>query len=124
MSGIDVDLFFTFWGLEIISKDKMKKLKVSPVGNPSMHMPTMVGGLPGMASMATAMMKRQIDKLDFPEVDEFLEIVHDSGARIFGCKMSADMMGIEEEDLVEYADGIIGAMEFLEYSEGAQILFI
>ncbi len=124
MSGFDVDLFFTFWGLEVICKDRLPRLKVPTVGNPSMHIPTLIGGLPGMSIVATAMMRKQIEKLDFPPVDEFLEMVHDAGARIFACKMSADMMGIDEDDLVDFADGIIGAMEFLEYSEGAQILFI
>ncbi|RMF76708.1 MAG: hypothetical protein D6737_19650 [Chloroflexi bacterium] len=123
MSGIDVDLFFTFWGLEMICKDKMKNLKVPTVGNPSMHIPTMLGGLPGMSTVATTMMKREIEKLDFPEIDEFIEMLSDAGANLYACKMSMDMMKLTDEDIIEEAE-IIGAMEFMEMSEGAQLLFI
>ncbi|MBN1266757.1 MAG: DsrE/DsrF/DrsH-like family protein [Anaerolineales bacterium] len=128
MTGIDVDLFFTFWGLDIITRKKIKHLNVATVGNPNMHpwfhIPTWAGSIPGMSALATAMMRKEIDKLDFPPVDEFLEMVHDAGARIFACKMSMDMMKLTEDDMVPYADGIIGAMEFMDYSKNAQVLFI
>ncbi|NIN48698.1 MAG: hypothetical protein GTN62_01085, partial [Gemmatimonadales bacterium] len=67
-----------------------------------------------------AMMRREIDKLDFPPVDEFVETIIDSGARVFGCKMSMDMMRLTQEDLVEGAE-VLGAMEMLDYAEGAQV---
>ena len=124
MMGVEADLFFTFWGMEIISKKHVDHLKVSPIGNPAMHMPSMVGALPGMASMATGMMMKEIEKLDMPPVHEFLEMVHDAGASIFACQMAAEMMHLERDDLVDEVDDIIGAMEFLERTEGAQILFI
>ena len=76
-----------------------------------------------MESMATAMMKAEIAKLDFPPVSEFLQTVIDSGARVYGCKMSMDMMHLTHADLMPEAE-VIGAMEFIEYSEGAQLLFI
>jgi peroxiredoxin family protein len=127
MSGIEVDLFFTFWGLDIITKKKMKNLKVSTVGNPNMHpwfhIPTLVGALPGMSAMASWMMRREIDKLDFPPVDEFVQTVIDSGARVFGCKMSMDMMNLTEEDLVDGAE-VLGAMEMLDLAEDAQVIFV
>jgi len=127
MGGIDVDLFFTFWGLDIITKKKMKKLNVATVGNPNMHpwfhIPTLIGALPGMSALATWMMRREIDKLDFPPVDEFLEVVMDSGAKVYGCKMSMDMMKLTEDDLVDGAE-ILGALEMLDMSDGAQVLFI
>ncbi len=127
MSGIDVDLFFTFWGLDIITKKKMKSLQVATVGNPAMHpwfhIPTMVGGLPGMSSMASWMMRREIDKLDFPPVDEFIQMVIDSGAKVYGCKMSMDMMKLTAEDLVEGSE-VLGAMEMLEFAEDAQVIFV
>lgn len=127
MSGIETHIFFTFWGLDIINKAKMKGLHVATVGNPAMHpkfhIPTMVGGLPGMSQMASAMMRKEIDKLGFPQVDEFVQVLVDSGAKLYGCKMSMDMMELNEADLVEGAE-VLGAMEFLEISDGAQILFI
>ena len=124
MMGIEVDLFFTFWGMDIITKSKVEHLKVVPVGNPAMHMPQMVGGFPGMTDLATNMMKKEIEKLDMPPVPEFLEMIHDAGAGIYACRMAADMMHLEEDDLVDEVDGILGAMEFLEMSEDAQLLFI
>jgi peroxiredoxin family protein len=124
MMGIEVDVFFTFWGMDIINKKKINHLKVVPVGNPAMHMPQMVGGFPGMTDLATNMMKKEIEKLDMPPVDEFLEMIHDAGAGIYACRMAADMMGLEKEDLVDEVDEILGAMEFLEMSEDAQMLFI
>jgi len=127
MSGIETHVFFTFWGLDIITKSKMKKLSVATVGNPSMHpwfhIPTLLGALPGMSAAASWMMRREIDKLDFPPVDEFVEMLVDAGACMYGCKMSMDMMKLTKEDLVEGAE-VLGAMEFLEVAEGAQTLFI
>ena len=122
--GIDVTIFFTFWGMDIITKSKVEHLKVVPVGNPAMHMPQMVGGFPGMTDLATNMMKKEIEKLDMPPVPEFLEMIHDAGAGIYACRMAADMMHLEEDDLVDEVDGILGAMEFLEMAEDAQLLFI
>ena len=124
MMGIECDLFFTFWGMDVITKGKVDNLKVVPVGNPSMHMPQMVGGFPGMTDLATNMMKKEIEKLDMPPIGEFVEMVHDAGAGVFACQMAAEMMHLEKDDLVEEVDDIIGAMEFLERAEGAQILFI
>jgi len=127
ISGIDVDIFFTFWGLDIITKKKMDKLNVATVGNPNMHpwfhIPTLLGALPGMSAMASWMMRKEIDKLDFPPVGEFVQMVSDAGAKLYGCKMSMDMMKLTKEDLVDDAE-ILGAMEFMELSEGAQVLFV
>lgn len=124
MMGIEADLFFTFWGMDVISKKKINNLKVTPVGNPAMHMPQVLGVLPGVSSLATSMMTKEIDKLDMPPVHEFIEMVHDAGAGIYACQMASDMMHLEKEDLIDEVDDIIGAMEFLEKSEGAQLLFI
>lgn len=128
MSGIEVDLFFTFWGMDIITKGKVDKLHLATVGNPNMHpkfhIPTMVGGLPGMSTMASSMMRQEIDKLGFPPVGEFLELLHDAGARLWACQMSADMMEVTEDKLVDQVDGIIGAMEFMDFSDDAQVIFV
>lgn len=128
MEGIDVTLFFTFWGLDMINKRKMDKLKFLPVGNSSMPIPTMVGGLPGMSGVATAVMKREIEKLDFPPVSEFLEMISDAGGKLYACKMSMDMFAdfhmMSEDNMFERVDAVVGATDFMEMSEGAQIIFI
>lgn len=127
MSGVEVDIFFTFWGLDIITLKKMNKLNVAVVGNPSMHpwfhIPTLLGIIPGMSAAASAMMRSEIAKLDFPPVGEFVQLVCDAGAHLYGCKMSMDMMKLTEKDLICDAK-VLGAMEFIEMAEGAQILFV
>ncbi len=127
MTGIDVELFFTFWGLDVITKKKMGGLNVATVGNPSMHpwfhIPTLLGAIPGMSAAASWMMRREIGKLDFPPIPEFVQLVIDSGANVYGCKMSMDMMKLTKDDLVDEAE-VLGAMEFMELSEGAQLLLV
>lgn len=124
MEGIDVTMFFTFWGLDMINKKKMTNLKATPLGNPAMGMPNIVGVIPGVTAMASSMMKKEIEKLDFPPVDEFIEMIHDAGGKMYGCKMSMDMMKLTKDDLYDGVDNVVGAMEFMEMSEGAQIIFI
>ncbi len=132
MSGIECDLFFTFWGLDIINKHKMGKINIAVVGNPAFSMapyapwfkiPTWMGLIPGMSKVATLMMRNEIKKLDFPPIPEFVAMLQDAGAKFYGCKMSMDMMKLTEKDLVEGAE-VLGAMEFLEMSANAQTLFI
>ena len=124
MSGIEATLFFTFWGLDVITQTKVDHLHVATVGNPSMPIPTLVGGLPGMETLATSVMKKQMEELDVPIVHEMLEILHDSGAKLYGCRMAMDMFKLTQEDLVPQVDGVISAMDFFDEAAGAQILFI
>lgn len=124
MMGIEVEMFFTFWGMDIIHKEKQNKLKFVPVGNPATGMPNFIAAIPGMTPMATKMMHKGLEKIDMPPVGEFLEMIHDAGGNIWACRMAMDMMDLSESDLVAEVDGVVGAMEFLEMAEGAQILFI
>lgn len=126
MEGIESEIFFTFFGLEAVQKKKLNKLHVATVGNPAMHMPTMVGGLPGVEAFATRMMKKEMDKLDMPPVDEFLEILSASGVKLWGCKLAVDMFHLKEEDLIEDMDGILTVGDFYNRAdqEGTQIVFI
>jgi peroxiredoxin family protein len=123
MEGIEAELFFTFFGLDAIRKERAPKLKVATVGNPGMHMPTLLGAIPGMSAFATRMMRRQIEKLDIPPVPEFLELISDSGAGIWACKATVDMFGLTEDDFVPQVDGVITVGEFYEKAAGAQIVF-
>jgi len=124
MSGIDATLFFTFWGLDIITTTTVDHLHVPTVGNPSMHMPTMIGGLPGMEHLATTMMQKQMEKLDIPPVREMLEILSDSGAHLYACRMAMDMFKRTKTDLVPQVEDVISAMDFFDKAAGAQVLFI
>lgn len=126
MEGIESEIFFTFFGLEAIQKSKLKDLHVATVGNPAMHIPTMLGGLPGMEALATKMMKAKIEKLDIPPVDEFLEILTASGSKLWACKLAMDMFDLKEEDLIDDIDGVLTVGDFYNRAEGegTHVVFI
>jgi peroxiredoxin family protein len=122
--GVETHLFFTFWGFDMITKSRMHDLKFTPLGNTATHLPQGLGGVPGMTAMATHMMKRQIADVGVPEVPEFLEQVVASGGHLGACRMSADMMHLTEADLYDEVEGIISAADFIDKTDGAQLLFI
>ena len=126
MEGIESEIFFTFFGLEAIQKKKLEHLRVATVGNPAMHIPTMLGGLPGMEALATKMMKKEMEKLDMPPIGEFLEILSDSGCKLWGCKLAVDMFHLKAEDLIDDLDGILTIGDFYNRadSENTQMLFV
>lgn len=130
--GVETHLFFTFWGLDMINKETMHKLKFSFLGNTAMHppgkfnisMPQLLGGVPGMTSIATKMLRKSIADLDVPEVPEFLELIEAAGGNLWACRMSIDMYGLTKDDLFDGVIDIISASDFIEKTDGAQLLFI
>jgi peroxiredoxin family protein len=122
--GIETHLFFTFWGFEMINKKTMADLKFTMLGNTATHMPQGLGGIPGMTALATAKLRKSIAELDVPEVPEFLEQIVASGGHLWACRMSADMNHLVAEDLYDEVEGIISASDFIEMTDGAQLLFI
>ena len=123
MEGIEADVFFTFFGLDAIRKDRYEHIKVATVGNPGMHMPTLVGALPGMSAMATWMMGRQMEKLDIPPIPEFIELAADSGVKLWACKASVDMFGLKKEDFVDQVEDVITVGDFYGLAAGGEIIF-
>jgi peroxiredoxin family protein len=123
MEGIRADLFFTFFGLDAVRKDRITRIKVSTVGNPGLHLASWIGVLPGFSAVATSMMRRQLEKLDIPPIPEFVELVADSGVRLYACRASVDMFGLGMDDFVPQVDGIISVGEFYEKAAGGQIVF-
>ncbi|HAD05856.1 MAG TPA: hypothetical protein DCE76_01720 [Anaerolineaceae bacterium] len=134
-NGIDVTIFFTFWGLDIINKHRVDHLEIAPVANTSMKMsmmgipgnlgiPNIVGVLPGMTAFATKLMKDKMKALEVPPVREYLQMLVDAGAKLYACKMSVDMMGLSKDDFVEGVLDIVTAGDFMDMTEGAQIVFI
>ncbi len=124
MMGIEAVLFFTFWGLDIVTEKTLDKLHAGIVGNPATHMPAMIAGLPGMEGLATHMMKKKMDSLEIPTVREMLEILDDAGAEMYGCLMAMEMFDRGKEELVPQIKEVITAMDFFEKAEGAQTIFI
>jgi len=131
MEGIETNLFFTFFGLEAITKKWMNKLHTGVVGNPAMRlpgglrMPTLMGVIPGIEAMASGMMMSQMEALDIPPVEEFLELITAGGGKIYACKLAMDMFKLKEEDLTKYCSGVLTVGDFYELSagEGSQIIF-
>ena len=126
MEGIEAEIFFTFFGLEAIHNKKLDHLHIATVGNPAMHMPTMLGGLPGMEALATSMMKKEMEKIDMPDVREFLEILTASGVKLWACKLAMDMFHYQKEDLFEDLDGVLTVGDFYKQGSGVgtHMLFI
>lgn len=123
MEGIEVNLFFTFFGMDAITKRKMNNIKVATVGNPAMNIPTLLGALPGMSAMATSMMKKQMEKLDIPPIPEFIEMIHDAGGKLYACKATVDMFKLKKEDFCDEIERVLTVGEFYELSAGGQIIF-
>jgi len=123
MEGIEADLFFTFFGLDAIRRDRYERIKVATVGNPGMHLPTLIGALPGFSALATRMMKRQMEKIDIPPIPEFIELVADSGAHLHACKATVDMFGLTMDDFAPQVDSIISVGQFYEKAAGGEIIF-
>ena len=121
--GIEANLFFTFFGLDAIHAKRIEHIKVATVGNPGMHMATLVGGLPGMSAIATHMMEKKMEDLDIPPIHEFVEMIADTGAGLYACKASVDLFGMEKNDLIPQVQDIITVGEFYENAAGGQIIF-
>lgn len=131
MEGIETNLFFTFFGLDAIIKNRMDKLHTSVVGNPAlrlpggMRMPTLLGMIPGMEAMTSGMMLSQMEKLDVPPVSEFLDLITAGGGKIYACHLAVQMFKLKREDLSDHVSGILTVGEFytLAGGEGSQIIF-
>jgi peroxiredoxin family protein len=125
--GMDVEIFFTFYGLNIIKKGGASKLQVAPIANPAMPVPVpnLVGMLPGMTPMATWMMKSLFfARNHVATIEELLDQCKDLGVKLVACQMTMDVMGIKREDLLDEVE-IGGAATFLNYaSEAHTTLFI
>ena len=129
--GVETMLFFTFWGFDMITKSRMNDLQFSPAGNTAMHLPghdmhipQSMMPAPGMTAVATQMLKKQIADLAVPEVPDFLDQIVAAGGHLWACRMSADMNKLSMNDLRDDVEGIISASDFIEMTEGAQLLFI
>ena len=135
-NGIDVTIFFTFWGMDMIRELRVDHLEIAPVANTSMKMsmmgvdtgnlgiPNIMGILPGMTAFATKLMKDKMDGLEIPPVREYLEMLVDAGAELYACKMSVDMFDLEKDDFIDGVIDIVTAGDFMDMTEGAQIVFI
>jgi peroxiredoxin family protein len=121
--GMEANLFFTFFGMDAVQKKRIDHIKVATVGNPGMHIPTLLGALPGMSALATHMMSKKMDEIDIPPLHEFIEMIGDTGAGMYACKASVDMFGLTKDDFVEQIQDIITVGDFYAMAAGGQIIF-
>ena len=121
--GIEANLFFTFFGLDAIHKARNEHIKVATVGNPGLHLATVLGGIPGMSSVMTHYLDHKMEGLDIPMIPEFIEMIADTGAGLYGCKASVDLFGLTKEDLIPEVKDIITVGEFYGLAAGGQIIF-
>ena len=121
--GIDVNFFFTFFGLDAVHKKRQDHVKVATVGNPGLHIPTWAGGLPGVSTLMTKYMEHQIEALDIPTIPEFVEMISDTGAGMYACLASVDLFHLTKDDLIDELQDIITVGEFYDMAAGGHIIF-
>jgi peroxiredoxin family protein len=121
--GIEANLFFTFFGMDAIHKSRYEHIKVATVGNPGLHLATWLGGVPGVSSAMTHYMTHKMKGLDIPSIPEFVEMIADTGCKLYACKASADLFGLTKEDFIPQVEDIITVGEFYEMAGGGQIVF-
>ena len=139
--GWDVSMFFTFYGLELLKKD-LRKLKVSPLGNPAMPMkmpfgpewfksirwniPNVVQSvIPGFEAFATTMMKKTIKNNGVAEIGELRSLCVEAGVNLIGCQMTVDLFGYNREQFIPEVKDYVGAATFLPMAKDADVsLFI
>ncbi len=123
MEGIEANVFFTFFGMDAIHKERHERVKAASVGNPGLHLATWLGGFPGMASIVTRQLEKKMEALDIPSIPEFVEMIADSGAGLYGCKASVELFGLKKDDFIDQVRDIITVGEFYGLAAGGQIIF-
>jgi len=151
--GVESAIFFTFYGLNIVHREKIKHLKIAPVGNPAMPMafppsvkqtpvvgqmagimeslfpgpPQLMGVIPGMTDFMTSMMKKTMKDNGVASVEELVELCKEAGVKLIPCQMTMELFGYRYEDLVEGLEPPGGAATFINYvleADKPMILFV
>ncbi|HEY7705447.1 MAG TPA: DsrE/DsrF/DrsH-like family protein [Acidimicrobiia bacterium] len=124
--GWEAGVYFTFYGLDILHKDRLPKLKVASLANPAgpIQLPNLLGAMPGATAAATKVMHKWMKDAAMPEVPEFIDMAKGLGVRFFACSTTMGVMGVKEEDLIDGCE-IAGAAAFLDFASEAEVqLFI
>ncbi len=125
--GYEVQIFFTFYGLQLLRKD-LSDVKISPLANPAMPMPVpmpvFVQMLPGMETMATMMMKDKLKKKGVASLEELRSLCLEADVKFIACQMTVDLFEFEKSDFIEQIE-FGGAATFLEFAGDTDIcLFV
>jgi peroxiredoxin family protein len=100
------------------------KMSMMGVKTGNLGIPNLMGVLPGMTAFATSLMHRKMEALEVPPVREYLQMLVDAGAKLYACKMTVDMMDLKKDDFVDGVVDIVSAADFIDMTEGSQIIFI
>ncbi|QIB74384.1 hypothetical protein G3I44_08880 [Halogeometricum borinquense] len=119
--GYEVTVFHTFWGLDILHKERSRDLKLSSVGNPNMPMPNALGALPGMDRLTTEMMKKRIRDNDTASIEELIQTSLDLGVEFQACQMTIDLMGYDEDDFFSGVTTGVGAATAIQDMADADV---
>ena len=129
--GLDVTMFFTFYGLPLLMKDL--SLQISSLGNPAMKMPMMgmhmglpniVSAIPGVDAAASKMMKNLIKKKGVASIPELRELAVEADVRLIACQMTLDLFEYSKDDMIDGVE-IGGAATYIEVATQSHInLFI
>lgn len=120
--GYETEIFFTFYGLQLLKKDL--NLQVSSLGNPGMPMPmpvpVLLQALPGMQSMMTMMMKQKMKAKGVASLEELRELCVEAEVKLVACQMTVDLF---EMDTKEFISGVEygGAATFFEFAGESDI---
>jgi peroxiredoxin family protein len=128
--GYDVQIFFTFYGLQLLKKKL--SLEVTPLGNPGMPMPmgmdkwfpVILTALPGMQAMMTSMMKKKMQSKGVASLEELRELCQEADVKMIACQMTVDLFDMAHS---EFIDGVeyAGAAAFFEFAGESDVcLFI
>ncbi len=123
MEGIEANVFFTFFGMDAITKKKQNGIRVATVGNPALGLPTLLGAIPGMSRFVTKQMQKKMEELDIPPIPEFIQLIADSGGKLYACKASVDMFGLAKKDFVDEVEDVITVGDFYQMAAGGEIIF-
>jgi len=122
-SGIEANMFFTFYGLNAVHDEKVDHLHVNLAGNAANPLPTVVAGLPGMEAIAAKMMTKKMKALDIPAPREMLKMLDESGVDMYACKLAMEMFEFTKDDLVPQIRNVLTVGEFYDVSDGGQVIF-
>jgi peroxiredoxin family protein len=120
--GYDVQIFFTFYGLQLLKKKL--DLKVTSLGNPGMPMPmpmpVLVQALPGMQSMMTMMMKQKMKSKGVASVEDLRNLCIEADVKLIGCQMTVDLFEFRHDDFIPGIE-LGGAATFFEFAGESDI---
>ena len=110
--GMESKIFYSFMGLNMVLKGGAERAKFFPPG--------VMGAIPGMTGIATGMMKKKIDKANIPSLEELQEMAQLEGVELIACKMTIDMMEVDEDKLIDGVP-VWTAEDFLKYAKDCKI---